>query len=136
MHGRGMAENTHPTLSEQLGSWSCFLQGHSIRAQPLPSHLTTLYTHLHKQYNRRGIQRFPCLAEKTARRASSNQPRATPWVSCYRQCAPHRGKSIDHLHLGKFFCPCRALVTHDHRTQGAALGWLLLAFQADYLRCV
>jgi len=37
---------------------------------------------------------------------------------------------------GKRFCPCRALVTHDHSTQGVALGWLLLAFQADYFRCV
>ena len=37
---------------------------------------------------------------------------------------------------GKRFCPSRALVTNDHSTQGVALGWLLLAFQADYFRCV
>ena len=96
----------------------------------------TLYTHLYRQYNRQRMQRFQCLAEKTAWQASSNQPRAAPWVSYYRQWAPCRGKRIDHLHLGKRFCPCRALVTHDHSTQGVALGWLLLAFQADYFRCV
>ena len=53
-----------------------------------------------------------------------------------RQWAPCRGKRIDHLHLGKRFCPSRALVTHHHSTQGVALGWLLLAFQADCFRCV
>jgi len=108
----------------------------SICAQPLSSHLTTLYTHLYRQYNWQRMQRFQCLAEKTARRAKRGQPRATPWVLYYGLCTPHRGKRIDHLHLGKRFCPYRALVTHDHSTQGVALGWLLLAFQADYFRCV
>ena len=128
--------DTYPTPCPSPEMGGELLRIVSALATPLPFLGTTLYTHLYRQYNRQRIQRFQCLAEKTARRATRSQPRATPWVSYYRQCAPHRGKRIDHLHLGKIFCLCRALVTHDHSTQGVALGWLLLAFQADYFRCV
>jgi len=80
------------------------------------------------------MQRFQWFAEKTAWKANSNQPRATPWVLYDGLCTPYRGKRIDHLHLENAFA--LALVTHEHSTQGVTLGWLLLAFQADYFRCV
>jgi len=51
------------------------------------------------------MQRFQWLAEKTACKANINQPKATPWVLYFGQCTPRRGKRIDHLHLGKRFCP-------------------------------
>ena len=68
-----------------------------------------LIHNLYRQYNWQRIQLFQCLAEKTAWKASSNQPRATPWVLYDGQCTPHRGKRIDHLHLGQFFCPLQGV---------------------------
>jgi len=47
---------------------------------------------------------------------------------------PAGAKELIIFILENAFAP--AFVTHDHSTQGVALGWLLLAFQADYFRCV